>query len=413
MSIEIAAEEKRRLRERHTAGEFPDARGRYGPFGGRYVPETLVAALERLEDGVQRFIREPTFNAELQQVLAEWAGRPTPLTFASRLSSAWGAEIFLKREDLAHTGAHKINNAVGQALLAKRLGAKHIIAETGAGQHGVATAAACARLGLPARVYMGARDMARQAPNVARMRLLGAEVVGVESGEATLRAAIDEAFRDWIKDPVAAFYLLGSAVGPHPYPYLVRELQSVIGKEARRQIIKRIGALPDAVIACVGGGSNAIGLFHPFIGDDSVAIIGAEAGGRGPGENGASLSQGIPGVLQGSYTMLLQDKDGQIRKTHSVSAGLDYAGVGPEHALLAASGRASYIAIEDDEALDALSQVSRLEGVIPALESAHALAGARRVARARPAARMVVCVSGRGDKDISILQSAFAKDLSL
>src|SRR5688572_9344041 len=318
------------------AGKFPDARGRFGPYGGRYVPETLIPALERLEAGVKQHLHAPEFQQRLQAELATWVGRPTPLTHARHLSARWGAEVWLKREDLAHTGAHKINNAIGQALLARQLGARRVVAETGAGQHGVASAAACARIGLPCTVYMGDIDMERQAPNVGRMHLLGATVVPVTSGDRTLRAAIDEALRDWVADPLDTYYLIGSVVGPHPYPYLVRELQAVIGREARAQVLASAGALPDALVACVGGGSNAIGLFHAFVGDASLEILGIEAGGRGTalGEHGATLAHGRPGVLQGSYSMVLQDQDGQIQETHSLSAGLDYPGVGPEHALL-------------------------------------------------------------------------------
>ena len=387
-------------------GAFPDARGRFGPFGGRYVPETLVPALDRLEAGVHRFLADGAFRAEFESELRGWAGRPTPLTHAHELSRRWGADVWLKREDLAHTGAHKINNAIGQALLAKRLGARRIVAETGAGQHGVASAAACARLGMPCVVYMGEVDMERQAPNVGRMKLLGATVVPVTSGDRTLRAAIDEALRDWVGDPDGTYYLLGSAVGPHPYPYLVREFQSVIGIEARAQTLEATGALPDVAIACVGGGSNAIGLFHPFVADQDVALLGLEAGGSGSGlgQNAASLAYGTPGVLQGSYSLLLQDPHGQIQETHSVSAGLDYPGVGPEHALLKTVGRVRYDAIGDDEALDALAECCRAEGILPAIESAHALAGARRWAEAHPGDRILIGLSGRGDKDMPTLQ---------
>ena len=389
------------------AGRLPDARGRFGPFGGRYVPETLVPALDRLQEGVERWLHADDFQREYARELHGWAGRPTALTRASGLSREWGAEVWLKREDLAHTGAHKINNAVGQALLAKRLGAKRIVAETGAGQHGVASAAACARLGLPCVVYMGAVDIERQAPNVGRMKLFGAEVIPVTSGDQTLRAAIDEALRDWVADPMGTYYLLGSAVGPHPYPYLVRELQSVIGREARAQMLAAAGGLPDVAIACVGGGSNAIGLFHPFLNDGSVTLLGIEAGGRGSGlgDNAATLAFGRPGVLHGSFTMLLQDAHGQIQETHSVSAGLDYSGVGPEHALLQAIGRVRYEVASDDEALAAVDLCSRLEGILPALESAHALAGARRHAMEHPGSRILVGLSGRGDKDMSTLQA--------
>jgi len=388
------------------AGKLPDARGRFGPFGGRYVPETLIAALERLERGVREQLHASDFQAEFNAQLTSWVGRPTPLTFAPRLSARWGAQLYLKREDLAHTGAHKINNAIGQALLARRLGARRVVAETGAGQHGVASAAACARLGLPCTVYMGAVDMERQAPNVGRMRLLGAEVVPVTSGDRTLRAAIDEALRDWVSDPLDTYYLLGSVVGPHPYPYLVRELQSVIGREARAQALAATGRLPDAVIACVGGGSNAIGAFHAFLADETVEIIGIEAGGRGAGlgDNAATVVFGRPGVLHGTYSLLLQTEDGQIRETHSVSAGLDYPGVGPEHALLAAIGRVRYQTASDAEALAGVRLLSEYEGILPALESAHALAGAARWAEANPGRTVVVCLSGRGDKDMATLE---------
>ena len=392
-------------------GAFPDERGRYGPFGGRYVPETLVPALDRLEEGVRAHLRESGFRAELENELRTWVGRPTPLTLARELSRRWGAEVWLKREDLAHTGAHKINNAIGQALLAKRLGAKRIVAETGAGQHGVASAAACARLGMPCVVYMGAVDMERQAPNVGRMKLLGAEVVPVTSGDQTLRAAIDEALRDWVADPNGTYYLLGSAVGPHPYPYLVREFQSVIGVEARAQMLEQAGALPDVAVACVGGGSNAIGLFHPFVRDLGVKLLGLEAGGAGTGlgQNAASLAYGTPGVLQGCYSLLLQDAHGQIQETHSVSAGLDYPGVGPEHALLATIGRVVYEAAEDDESLEALAECCEAEGILPAIESAHAFAGAKRYARANPGSRILIGLSGRGDKDMPTLQRTLLK----
>jgi tryptophan synthase beta chain len=393
------------------AGKFPDARGRFGPFGGRYVPETLIPALERLERGVRDHLHSADFQKAYTHELKTWIGRPTALTFAGRLSERWGAEIWLKREDLSHTGAHKINNGIGQALLAKKLGAKRIVAETGAGQHGVASAAACARLGLPCTVYMGDIDMERQAPNVGRMRLLGATVVPVTSGDRTLRAAIDEALRDWVADPIDTYYLLGSAIGPHPYPYLVRELQSVIGREARAQMLAEAGGLPDALIACVGGGSNAIGIFHPFIGDASVDIIGIEAGGRGAGlgENAATLAYGRPGVLHGCYTLLLQDADGQIQETHSVSAGLDYPGVGPEHALLYAAGRTRCETASDEESLAAVKECCESEGILPAIESAHALAGAKRWAKANPGKRVLVGLSGRGDKDMPTLQTTLLK----
>jgi tryptophan synthase beta chain len=387
------------------AGRLPDARGRYGEFGGRFVPETLVPAIERLEQAARRALADRAFRARLDGELEEWVGRPTPLTPARGLGDAWGANIWLKREDLTHTGAHKINNALGQALLAADMGAERVIAETGAGQHGVATAAACARLGIPCTVYMGSVDAARQAPNVLRMRQLGATVVEVDSGDRTLRSAIDEALRDWVSDPVGTYYLLGSAVGPHPYPWLVRELQSVIGREARAQFERAAGGLPDAAIACVGGGSNAIGLFHPFLGDRNVALIGVEAGGTGASEGGhaATVAHGRAGVLHGSHSLLLQDEHGQVGDTHSVSAGLDYPGVGPEHAFLASVGRTTYTTATDEEALSALDACCAAEGILPALESAHALAGARRHAAEHPGARILVGLSGRGDKDMPTL----------
>jgi tryptophan synthase beta chain len=394
------------LLEDAIAGRFPDDRGRYGPFGGRYVPESLVAPLERLEAACHQ-LHEAGFLAEFHAELRNWAGRPTALTPAHGLSRRWGAEVWLKREDLAHTGAHKINNAIGQVLLARRAGARRVIAETGAGQHGVATAAACARLGMPCTVYMGALDMERQAPNVGRMRLLGATVVAVENGDRTLRAAVDEALRDWVSDPDGTYYCLGSAIGPHPYPYLVRELQSVIGREAREQILDAAGRLPDVAAACVGGGSNAIGLFHAFVADRSVALLGLEAGGRGSGlgENAASIAHGRPGVLHGCYSQLLQDAAGQVQETHSVSAGLDYPAVGPEHALLALAGRVRYAAVSDGDALDALGECCAAEGILPAIESAHALAGAREWARAHAGATVLIGLSGRGDKDLKTLEA--------
>ena len=404
MSSLIAADEAQALLKAMIAGNLPDARGRFGPFGGRYIPETLVPAFERLEQGVAEHLHAEDFQAEFRKELREWVGRPTALTHAPRLSERWGADVWLKREDLAHTGAHKINNAIGQALLAKRLGAKRIIAGTGAGQHGVATAAACARVGLPCTVYMGAVDIVRQAPNVDRMRRLGADVVAVESGDKTLRAAIDEALRAWVTDPEGIYYILGSAVGAHPYPYLVRELQSVIGVEARQQMLDQAGGLPDVAFACVGGGSNAIGLFYPMLADD-VELIGVEAGGTGDGlgQNAATLATGTPGILQGSYTIILQDDDGQVQETHSISAGLDYSGVGPEHALLQATGRVKYISAKDDEALDALQELCATEGILTALETAHAYAAARDWAQENPGKRILIGNSGRGDKDMPIL----------
>ncbi|MGH8229496.1 MAG: tryptophan synthase subunit beta [Steroidobacteraceae bacterium] len=408
MTIDLAPAERERLLADELAGRLPDAHGRFGPFGGRYVPETLIPALERLERGMREQLPREEFRATLTRELRTWVGRPTALTQAARLSARWGAEIWLKREDLAHTGAHKINNAIGQALLASRLGARRIVAETGAGQHGVASAAACARLGLPCTVYMGEVDMERQAPNVARMRLLGTTVVPVKSGDRTLRAAIDEAIRDWVSDPLETYYLLGSAIGPHPYPALVRELQSVIGREARAQMLEHAGGLPDAVMACVGGGSNAIGLFHPFVADTAVEIVGVEAGGRGRGlgENAATLAFGRPGVLHGCYSILLQDEHGQVEETHSISAGLDYSSVGPEHALLATLGRARYEIANDAEALAAVKECCEAEGILPALESAHAIAGAKRWAASHPGGRILVGLSGRGDKDMDQIRRA-------
>ena len=381
----------------------PPAGGRFGPYGGRYVPETLMAMVDRLASEVSRLLSDPEFQQRLHVEQKDFIGRPTPLTAASRLGEAWGAEVYLKREDLCHTGAHKINNAVGQALVAVHMGARRIVAETGAGQHGVATAAASARVGLPCTVYMGSVDVERQRSNVERMRLLGAEVVPVETGDRTLRAAIDEAIRDWVSDPDGTYYLLGSVVGPHPYPWMVREFQSVIGREARTQMISQGPGLPDVAVACVGGGSNAIGLFRGFVTDPEVALVGIEAGGSGDGPHGATLGSGTPGVLHGAMMPLLQDPHGQILETHSVAPGLDYPGVGPEHALLRDVGRAQYESVTDPEAIAALRQCATLEGILPALESAHALAGARRWAEAHPGARILVCLSGRGDKDLEII----------
>ncbi len=410
MSSMFDAQEAQSLLAAAVRGEMPDERGRFGPFGGRYIPETLVPAFERLEEGIREHLHAEDFQAEYKKQLREWVGRPTAMTYAAQLSERWGVDVWLKREDLAHTGAHKINNAIGQALLAKRLGAKRVIAETGAGQHGVASAAACARVGLPCSVYMGAVDIVRQAPNVDRMRRLGAEVVSVESGDKTLRAAIDEALRVWVSDPDGIYYILGSAVGAHPYPYLVRELQKVIGEESREQMLERTGKLPDAVFACVGGGSNAIGLFYPFIGDD-VELIGVEAGGTGSGlgQNAATLATGTPGVLQGTYTIILQDNDGQVQETHSISAGLDYSGVGPEHALLQATGRVKYISAQDDEALDALEELCETEGILTALETSHAFAAARDWAKENPGKTILIGNSGRGDKDMPTLTKYPAK----
>jgi tryptophan synthase beta chain len=405
MQVDVDREQGPELLALLAKNQLPDDHGRYGPFGGCYAPETLIPALTRLAENVSRYLDDADFMARLDTQLRVWVGRPTPLTPAMGLGERWGARVFLKREDLAHTGAHKINNAIGQALLAKEMGARHVIAETGAGQHGVATAAACARVGIPCTVYMGSVDIQRQAPNVDRMHQLGAKVVAVESGDKTLRAAIDEAFRNWVADPDGSYYLLGSAVGPHPYPYLVQRLQSVIGTEAREQILEQTGALPDVAVACVGGGSNAIGLFHPLLADASVELLGVEAGGHGPalGDNSATLAAGKPGVLHGSYSVLLYDDDGQIQETHSLSAGLDYPGVGPEHSLLKAIGRVSYVSATDSEALDALQEVCSAEGILPALESAHAFAGARQWAAANPGQTILISLSGRGDKDMPTL----------
>ena len=405
MSAEMPATEADALLKASIEGRLPDERGRFGPYGGRYVPETLVPAFERLERGIAEHLHTEEFQSQFRSELNTWVGRPTALTFAPRLSERWGADVWLKREDLAHTGAHKINNAIGQALLAKRLGAKRIIAETGAGQHGVASAAACARVGLPCRVYMGAVDIERQAPNVDRMHRLGAEVFPVETGDRTLRAAIDEALREWVTDPAGTYYLIGSAVGAHPYPYLVRELQSVIGQESREQMIAQSGGLPDAAFACVGGGSNAIGLFYPLLGDREIELVGVEAGGTGDGlgQNAATLATGTPGVLQGSYSVILQDENGNVQETHSISAGLDYSGVGPEHALLQAIGRVKYVSANDEEALAALEELCETEGILTALETAHAYAAARKWAVENPGKKILIGNSGRGDKDMPTL----------
>ena len=381
--------------------------GRFGVYGGRYVPETLMAALVELEREYEIAKADAAFQAELSSLLTDYAGRPTPLYFCKRLTEQLsGAKIYLKREDLLHTGAHKINNALGQGLLAKRMGKKRIIAETGAGQHGVATATVCALLGLECVVYMGDVDMARQELNVLRMRLLGAEVRGVSSGSKTLKDAISEAMRDWVTNVRTTYYLLGSALGAHPYPTMVRDFQRVIGKEIKQQILEKEGRLPTAVVACVGGGSNAIGAFHEFLNDREVRLIGVEAGGRGTalGEHAARFRGGAPGVLQGTYSYVLQDEDGQIALTHSVSAGLDYASIGPEHAMLHDSHRAEYVVQDDAAALDAVVKLARIEGILPALESAHAVAEAIRIAPALSAREiLVVNLSGRGDKDMGIL----------
>src|SRR6201993_831963 len=385
----------------------PNQAGRFGVYGGRYVPETLMAALEELEREYEKARKDPKFQKRLDTLLRTFAGRPTPLFFAERLTKKLGgAKIYLKREDLLHTGAHKINNCLGQGLLVERMGKHRVIAETGAGQHGVATATVCALLGFECVVYMGTEDMRRQELNVFRMRLLGAEVRGVSSGSRTLKDAINEAMRDWVTNVRTTHYLLGSVLGAHPYPTMVRDFHRVIGREAREQILQKEGRLPTAVIACVGGGSNAIGAFYEFIPDAQVRLIGVEAGGRGEklGEHAARFNGGSPGVLQGTYSYLLQDENGQVALTHSVSAGLDYASVGPEHAALHDSGRAEYVSATDRQALDATVRLSRTEGIVPALESAHAVAECIRIAPAMaPDDILVVNLSGRGDKDMGIL----------
>ncbi|QDE99757.1 tryptophan synthase subunit beta [Myxococcus xanthus] len=383
--------------------------GRFGRYGGRYVPETLVPALQELEEAYAAASADPAFREEVARVLREYVGRPTTLTPARRLTEAWGgANVWLKREDLAHTGAHKINNTVGQVLLARRMGKKRIIAETGAGQHGVATATACALFGLPCEVYMGALDVERQALNVFRMRALGAVVRPVESGSRTLKDAMNEAMRTWVSQVSDTHYVIGSAAGPHPYPTVVRDFQAVIGRELRTQAQAAFGGLPDAIIACVGGGSNAIGVLHPFIGDASVRLVGVEAGGHGldTKQHGASLTLGTEGVLHGSRSLVLQDEDGQIQEAHSISAGLDYPGVGPELAHLAKTGRMEVRIATDDEALAAFYEVARLEGILPALETSHAFARGRELARELGAGKhLVINCSGRGDKDVATISA--------
>jgi tryptophan synthase beta chain len=384
--------------------QFPDNTGHFGPYGGRFVSETLMFALDELSEAFERLRKEPSFQQEFDLDLAHYVGRPSPLYHAKRWSSeVGGAQIYLKREDLNHTGAHKVNNTIGQALLAKYMGKNRIIAETGAGQHGVASATVAARLGMECHVFMGEEDIRRQALNVYRMKLLGAHVVSVKSGTKTLKDAMNEAMRDWVSNVDDTFYIIGTAAGPHPYPKLVREFQSVIGREARAQCLDQTGKLPDALVACVGGGSNAIGLFHPFLGDDDVAMYGVEAGGHGvqTGEHAAPLSDGIPGILHGNRTYLMQDAAGQIMHTHSVSAGLDYPGVGPEHSWLKDIGRVNYVAINDDEALAAFRKLTLVEGIMPALESSHAVAYAEKLAKTMsPEQSIVINLSGRGDKDI-------------
>ena len=385
-----------------TQDTYPDARGRFGEFGGRFVPETVMGALDELVEAWDAARADESFWHQLHVLGRDYVGRPTPLYLAQRLlDEGHGARVYLKREDLNHTGAHKINNAVGQALLALRLGKRRIIAETGAGQHGVATATVCARFGLECHVYMGEEDIRRQHPNVVRMHMLGAEVIPVTSGAGTLKDAMNEAIRDWITNVETTHYLIGSAAGPHPYPGLVRDLQSVIGREAREQVLEREGRLPDLVVACVGGGSNAIGLFHPFVGDPEVRLLGAEAGGDEAG-TAATLSEGRVSVLHGSRSYVLADEDGQVLETHSISAGLDYPGVGPEHAFLKDNGRAEYAPVTDAQALEAFHQLARREGIIPALESSHALWLA--LQRAKPDEVVLVGLSGRGDKDVDAVE---------
>ena len=385
------------------SANVPDSAGRYGDFGGRYVPETLVHALDQLEKEYEAARSDPSFQAELDDLLKNYVGRPSPLYFAKRLTEhCGGAEIWLKREDLNHTGAHKINNTIGQALLTMRMGKKRVIAETGAGQHGVATATACAHFGLDCVVYMGEEDIRRQAPNVFSMKLLGAEVRPVSSGSRTLRDAVNEAFRDWMGSVETTNYILGSVVGPHPFPQMVRDFQTVIGRETIEQSRSRFNSLPNVVVACVGGGSNAAGMFHPFVEHAEVELVGVEAGGRSdqPGDHASPLTYGSPGILHGSFSYVLQDEDGQTSPVHSMSAGLDYPGVGPEHSYWKSTGRATYTCCTDDVAMKAFDSLAKLEGILPALESSHAVAQAMEVASSRPAdQKIVVCLSGRGDKD--------------
>jgi tryptophan synthase beta chain len=392
----------------------PDARGHFGPYGGTFVAETLIHALRELEASYEKYRNDPEFQAEFRHELKHFVGRPSPVYHAARLSrELGGAQIYLKREDLNHTGAHKVNNTIGQALLAKRMGKPRVIAETGAGQHGVATATVCARYGMDCVVYMGSEDVKRQSPNVYRMHLLGAKVVPVDSGSKTLKDALNEALRDWVTNVENTFYIIGTVAGPHPYPTLVRDFQSVIGEECLVQMPELIGRQPDAVIACVGGGSNAMGLFYPYIRHEGVRLIGVEAAGQGldSGKHAASLSAGSPGVLHGNRTYLLQDANGQITETHSISAGLDYPGVGPEHAYLKDIGRAEYVGITDDEALKAFHKLCRTEGIIPALESSHAVAHAMKIAPTmRPDQHLLVNLSGRGDKDIGTVADLSGAD---
>jgi tryptophan synthase beta chain len=418
MQIEESLSSETRAQEPYRHGLYPDERGRFGAFGGRFVPESLIPPLAALEAAYEEARRDPAFQQELGGLLRSYVGRPTPLSYAPRFSErvAPGVRVYLKREDLAHTGAHKINNALGQGLLARRMGKRRIIAETGAGQHGVATATVCALLGLDCIIYMGEEDIRRQALNVFRMRLLGAEVRAVSSGSRTLKDAINEAIRDWVTNVETTFYLIGSVVGPHPYPRLVRDFQTVIGREARAQILALEGRLPDLVVACVGGGSNAMGIFYPFADAAEVRLLGVEAGGQSlaPGQHAATLVAGRPGVLHGAFSYLLQNEDGQVLSTQSISAGLDYPGVGPEHSYLKESGRARYVAADDALALRGLQVLSQTEGIIPALEPAHALGyllemGAR--GELAPDTLVVVNLSGRGDKDMATVASALQVSL--
>ncbi len=400
---------------RNTWDKWPDANGRFGEFGGRYVAETLMPLVLELEAEYRKAKQDPAFAAEMQDLWTHYVGRPSPLYFAERLTEHFGgAKIYFKRDELNHTGAHKINNCLGQVLLARRMGKKRIIAETGAGQHGVATATICARFGLECVVFMGETDVERQKPNVFRMRLLGAKIVPVSSGTGTLKDAMNEALRDWVTNVETTFYCIGTAAGPHPYPEIVRDFQSVIGREARAQILEREGRLPDAVMACIGGGSNAIGLFHPFIDDEGVRLIGVEAAGHGieTGQHAAALLGGRPGILHGNRTYLLQTDDGQIIDAHSISAGLDYPGIGPEHAFLRDMGRAEYLSCTDDEALAAFQLCTRLEGIIPALEPAHAIARVGEVAQGLgKEGLMILNLCGRGDKDVFSVAKALGVDV--
>jgi tryptophan synthase beta chain len=401
------------MHSKNTLRDGPDERGHFGIFGGRYVAETLMPLVLAVEKAYVAAKADPAFAAELTSYLTNYVGRPSPLFFAERLTRAFGgAKIYLKREDLNHTGAHKINNCMGQILLAKRMGKTRIIAETGAGQHGAATATVCALFGVSCTIYMGATDIERQAPNVYRMKLLGAEVKPVTSGAATLKDAMNDAMRDWVSNVDDTYYMIGTVAGPHPYPQMVRDFQAIIGDEAREQILKAEGRLPDSLVACIGGGSNAMGLFHPFLDDRDVRIIGVEAAGHGieTGKHAASLKGGTPGVLHGNRTFLLQNDDGQITEAHSISAGLDYPGIGPEHAWLHSIGRVEYVSATDNAALDAFQLVTKLEGIIPALESSHAIAYAKTVAaELGPDHVMVVCLSGRGDKDIATVAKALGE----